>query len=565
MKTESCCGRRVALAFASVAFGLLPAREAAAQALGAVWGGSPSGKFGAAVANAGDVDGDGVDDLMVGEPLYFPSGGNTYEGRVTILSGGTHAVIRTHEGTQAQEQLGYAISGAGDVDGDGHADYAIGSQYHASNGLTSNGEVVVYSGADGSVLWSVDGAATNTYLGFSVASIDDVSGDGRPDLLVGNYNGSVNAYDASGQVIYTLTGQPSSLFGFSLAACADLDGDGVRDFLIGTPGYNNAAPSLVSCGGVFVYSAKSATLLFQFTGDNAYDSLGRVVSSLGDVDGDGIPDLLAGSWTSQGNGSLSGMVRVASGADGSTIRTVYGDAGNDRLGWSVVGLGDMDGDGVADYAASTIDGPYPYLGRVRAYSGATGATLYEWLGTAKPTESNGDLGSALAAGDFNRDGGADLVIGDQSFSMIDPQSLQWEQTGCVFLYYGCPASSSNYGAGWPGLNGIPGLAALTKPVPGQSLSIQLDNSLGAATVGLLLVGYAPASIPTSKDGTILVTSALSVVLPIGATGLTLSGSLPDDPNLYFFDLYLQALEVDPFASKGLSFTPGLKLHCGFDL
>jgi len=136
------------------------------------------------------------------------------------------------------------------------------------------------------------------------------------------------------------------------------------------------------------------------------------------------------------------------------------------------------------------------------------------------------LGSALAAGDFNRDGGADHVIGDPSYSMVDPQSGPWEVTGCVFLYYGCPASWSNHGAGWPGLNGVPGLAALSKPVPGQSLPIQLDDSLGAATVELLLVGDAPASIPTSKDGTILVTSALSVVLPIGATGLTLSGSPP---------------------------------------
>jgi hypothetical protein len=565
MKIEVRGGRRMAGLFLGIGASLLSQRDAAAQALGASWSGSGAGKFGAAIANAGDVDGDGVDDLMVGEPFYFPTGGNTYEGRVTILSGGSHAVIRIHDGTQAQEQLGHALSGAGDVDGDGHADYAIGSYQHASNGFTGNGEVVVYSGIDGSVIWSVDGAATNAYVGFSVAAIDDVDGDGKGDLLVGDYNGDVNVYDANGGVIYTLSGQQSALFGYSLASCGDLDGDGVRDFLIGAPYYTGGTPSVNFCGGAFAFSAKSGTPLCEVLGDNVNDNLGFVVSSLGDVDGDNVPDLLAGSYASPGNGPLSGMVRVASGATGATIRTVYGDTVNDRLGGSLVDMGDMDGDGVPDYAAATLDGPAPYLGRVRVYSGSDGAVLHEWLGKSLATEGNGDLGSALATGDFNLDGAADLVIGDQSYSLLDPIRGVWTQPGCAFLYYGCPASSSNYGAGWPGKNGIPGIVALNKPVPGGPLTIQIDNSLGAATTGILFVGFSPANLPTNKGGTILVSPALTVVLPIGATGLTLNGSLPDDPNLYFFDFYMQAVEVDPFASKGLSFTPGLKLHCGFDL
>jgi hypothetical protein len=565
MKIEVRGQRRVAVVLLGLGASLLSQRDAAAQALGAEWTGAPAGKFGTTLANAGDVDGDGVDDLMVGEPFYFPTGGNTYEGRVTILSGASHAVIRVHDGTQAQEQLGTAISGAGDMNGDGHADYAIGSFQHASNGLTGNGELVVYSGLDGSVLWSVDGAITNAYVGYSVAAIDDVDGDGRPDLLVGNYNSDVDVYSASGNVIYSLTGQQSSLFGYSLASCGDLDGDGVRDFLIGAPYYTSTTSPVNFQGGVFVYSAKSGSYLYEFVGDNLNDNLGRVVSSMGDVDGDGIPDLLAGSYTSFGNGSLSGMVRVASGATGATIRTVYGDDVNDRFAFSLVGMGDMDGDGVSDYAVGSIDGPVRYQGRVRVYSGNTGAQMFEWYGTTTTTTVNGLLGSALATGDFNRDGGADLVLGDQSYFVLDPNTLQWTQPGGAFLYYGCPASSSNYGAGWPGLNGIPGIAALNKPVPGGPLSVQIDNSLGAATTGVLFVGFSPATIPSGKDGTILVNPALLVILPIGASGLTLNGSLPNDPNLYFFDLYMQAAMLDPFASKGMSFTPGLKLHCGFDL
>ncbi len=565
MSTHSKPSHRIALAIAGIVAGLA-AGEARAQALTAMINGSPGGGFGAAIANAGDVDGDGVDDLLIGEPFYYPTGGLTYEGRVSVISGATHAVIRTHDGTQAQEMLGTAVAGVGDMDGDGIADYAIGSWQHASNGLVNNGEVVVYRGSDGSVLWTIDGAVTNQYVGVALAPSDDVDGDGRPDVLVSDYNGAVHLHGASGNLIYTLTGQASSLFGIALALGGDYDGDGVRDFVIGAPYFTGGSPSINFRGAAYVISAATGTQLFLVMGDNLNDNLGRAVGAVGDVNGDGIPDVLASSWSTFGNGnSLSGMVRVASGADGSTIRTTYGDGVNDRLGWAAVGISDLDQDSVPDYAVSTIDGPAPWLGRVRAYSGATGAVIYEWLGTSTPDFANGDFGSALATADFNRDGAPDLVIGDQSYFEFDAQSSQWRKLGAAYVYLGCPASWTNYGAGWPGLNGIPAIYSLDKPVPGQPITIQIDNSLGAPTAGFLLLGYAPASIPTSRDGTILVTPALAVALPLSATGASLGATLPDDPALDFFDLYLQELEADPFATKGVSFTRGLKLHLGFDL
>jgi hypothetical protein len=128
-----------------------------------------------------------------------------------------------------------------------------------------------------------------------------------------------------------------------------------------------------------------------------------------------------------------------------------------------------------------------------------------------------------------------------------------------------PRPSANYGAGWPGRNGIPTLTAQEKPVVGAPLDVDLSNSLGAATSALLFVGVQPANIPIHNSGTLLVLPLLSVFVPLPAGGLTLSGALPNDPSLWFFDLYLQAIELDSFASKGLSFTPGLQLHCGFDL
>jgi hypothetical protein len=555
--------RGAAFAWLGVLAGFCAAPDAAAQVPGGEWHSTLSGRaFGTAIANAGDVDGDGADDLLVGEPLYYPTGGLTYEGRVLLYSGATQALIRAHDGTQAQEQLGTAMAGVGDLDLDGRDDYVIGSWLHSSNGWLQNGEVVAYSGSDGSVLWSVAGTRTNHYVGFSVAGVADVDGDLRSDVLVGDYNAEVVLYGASGAVIYTLTGQASSLFGYSLCGCGDLDGDGMRDFVIGAPYFVGGSPARNACGAAHAYSAATGTLLFSSLGDNVNDTLGRCVSSTGDVDGDGIDDLLAGSYGSPGNGSLSGMVRVASGASGATIRTTYGDGVNDRFGFSVVGMGDLDHDGVDDYAAGTPDGVTLLEGRVRAYSGVDGSVIHEWQGVTSPTGGNGDLGWSLAAGDFNDDGTTDLVIGDRSYSWTDPSSGQLLQGGGAFLYLGCPSYSDSYGAGWPGNLGIPTLVALSDPLLGASFDTFASNSAGFPTLALLLAGLSPAAIPY-KDGTLLVTpDLLSLFFTLPTAGATFTEDVPDDPALAFLDLYAQVVESDPAASKKVSMSAGLHLRIG---
>lgn len=554
--------RPLLVAFTIVAAGVLLARNASAQLEAWSLSGQTDAHFGQTLANAGDVDGDGLDDLLVGEPYYDPTG-ITDAGCVCIYSGANHTLIRAHDGADANGEFGRSVAGAGDVDLDGFADYVVGSPFIDANGGTDNGFVVLYSGATGNVIWTLTGASGDK-LGWAAAGVDDVDGDLKPDVLVSSFTlGTVKLYDDKGHVIYTVSGSASTDFGFSLSACGDLDGDGLRDFLIGEPLYSLVFPKRLDCGRVHARSGATGAELFNFVGAGVGDTLGTTVGAIGDVDGDRIPDLIAGGTLSQ---NYAGIVVVASGKDGSTIRTHHGANSNDLLGTSIAGMRDMNHDRVDDYVVGVPGflGSGGGGGAVMVYSGATGVQLWEVDGENNSLRHNFALGDAVASGDFNGDGIADFVGGDDDYQSYNTRT-GWNQVGRATTWFGCPAWWDNYGAGWPGKNGVPQFVALDDPQPGFLVTLQLDNSLGATTPGVLFIGLSSANIPSGKDGTILVSPLVILPLSIPAGGATLTGTIPPDPSLYFLDIDLQAIELDPFASKGLSFTAGLLLHCGYDL
>jgi hypothetical protein len=135
----------------------------------------------------------------------------------------------------------------------------------------------------------------------------------------------------------------------------------------------------------------------------------------------------------------------------------------------------------------------------------------------------------------------------------------------VFVHEFCliDATWSNYGAGFPGTNGVPSLTASTNPVLGTTITIDLGNSLGNWTIGFLLAGLSEVSVPTSLGGTLLVGELfLLLPLPIAPGGSSLSADLPIDPALCGLAVYTQMLELDADAAKGVSFTPGLELVFG---
>ena len=147
---------------------------------------------------------------------------------------------------------------------------------------------------------------------------------------------------------------------------------------------------------------------------------------------------------------------------------------------------------------------------------------------------------------------SNLVIGDKNGSED------------VFVHEQCstPASWSNYGAGFPGTNGVPSFTSQQNPVIGTTITLDLGNSYGSPTAGLLFVGFQQAYVPSNWGGVLLV--APSLVLPISFSygGNSYTGDLPDDWQLCGFVVDLQAIEADPGAARGVSFTPGLELVLG---
>jgi hypothetical protein len=492
----------------------------------------------------GDVDGDGADDFAIGAPYEPNSDG--YVGVVRVRSGATGVVLHELRGGSSAQLFGFALASAGDVTGDGIEDLVVGDPFDDTFGASA-GRYSVYSGADGSRYYTGT-AGGFSLLGFSVAGLGDLDGDGSSEVAIASLGGEVvKVVDGNNGTYATFSGQPGGMFGFDVSAAGDVDADGVPDLIIGEHLFDAGGRNGVENGRALVYSGRTAALIWDLRGGGTWDHFGYSVDGIGDVDGDGHSDLLVGCYGDDTNGSEAGKATVFSGQTGLELYTLYGAAAGDRYGFWLAGVGDMDGDGTPDLA---IAAPHAGFGRVTTCSGKDGTKFHDY------DHSSDYEWGMVDGGDFDGDGDADLMLGNPNGGP--------GVSGRVEVYETSIAAWTNYGAGWAGTNGVPGIYPFADPVIGQDVSVKIENSLGATTTALLLLGLDDASVPTSKGGTILVTPFMTVVLVLGKHGTTLTDTLPDDPALCDLHVYLQALEVDPGASKGLSFTPGLDLTLGYD-
>src|SRR5262245_35989529 len=245
------------------------------------------GGFGHCVRSAGDVNGDGYDDLIVGSPSESgPAGTGT--GRARVYSGKDATVLFTFHGESMSFQFGDAVDGAGDVNADGIPDLVVGD-YNDDNVTLGGGLARLYSGKDGTILHSFYAPALDA-LGISVAGAGDVNADGFADVIVGavqwfipnSETGYAKVYSGKdSSTIHTFLGAgPGSRFGTEVDGIGDADGDGYADLLVGAY-WSNAAYAEA-------YTGKTGQLLWHQ--GNLWDGFGRAVRGAGDVNGDGLPD-----------------------------------------------------------------------------------------------------------------------------------------------------------------------------------------------------------------------------------------------------------------------------------
>jgi hypothetical protein len=319
------------------------------------------GQFGTSVANLGDINGDGISDILVGVPHHIVSEGDENEfnaGEALVFSGSDGSILFTLEDPTPQEnaRMGFAVAGLGDVNGDGVNDMLVGvPKKDTPAGLADVGTAYIFSGADGSLIRSLNppsqgGSEANGRFGAAVANAGDVNGDGVSDILIGA-PGQGRAYvfsSATGALIFTLI-SPSvdklPSFGFAVAGGQDLNGDGSPDFAIGAPLQGDLR------GAAYIFSGRDGTVLLRLrAAQQRFAKFGSSVALTPDMTGDGRPDILVGAPDRTVNGLLNaGAAFIFSGRNGRLFRTVTAETPKAFAGFGyAVTTADFNNDGTRE-------------------------------------------------------------------------------------------------------------------------------------------------------------------------------------------------------------------------
>lgn len=397
-----------AIAFAP----LLLSNSAAAQTeVLSVDGKNAGDRFGNAVANIGDVNGDSISDWAIGAP--FGDANGTLSGSAVIVSGANGAELYSFLGNSTNDLFGYSLAGA-DLNGDGAADLVVGAYGDDARGSDS-GSIFVYSGATGALMYTRSGISAGDNFGFAVDTVPDVDGDGLPDLVIGSWTADTAGMVNSGRVrvlkgtngsgiLVLKGGQPYNFFGKSVAGLEDVNGDGIGDVLVGAPGRNSGR------GAAFVFSGADGSSLYGYGGVANNDAFGSSVAYAGDIDGDGRGDFMVGSPGSDEGQDNGGKVVVFSGQSGQVQYSFLGSHVGDNLGSSLAGGIDLTGDSVADLilGAPYADPNGQSSGQVLIYSGSDGLLTATLDGQAAEAR----LGGAVAATqDVTGDGVGEVLVG----------------------------------------------------------------------------------------------------------------------------------------------------------
>ena len=424
--------------------------------------GEADDRFGAAVGGAGDLDGDGHADVIVGAWRDTVAGVRT--GSVYLYAGDAHGIDPSSElrivpsDGEAEDWFGTSVAGAGDVDGDGFDDVIVGAEQAAVRNRLGAGVAYVFLGASTGLdagtetrLVASDAHSQDSF-GDQVAPAGDVDGDGYADVLVGAFSakrpvaftgaayvylGSATGTDPDAEVALGASdGSSGDAYGLSVSSAGDLDGDGRTDLVVGAYGAEDRGAAYVYLGATTGVDLDSEVRLEP---DDLTDGryFGYEVAGIGDLDGDGHDDLMVGTSSDAGTSAPVGAAYVFRGSSGgvedteSLIIHAPDPVGGDWFGFLVTPAGDVNGDGARDLViASRYDDAGAISGTVHLDFDQDLDELELSFVSSEPARDDYFAEALAGVGDLDGDGYDDLLVGAYGDDELG------ESAGAAYVYRG---------------------------------------------------------------------------------------------------------------------------------
>ncbi|TLN11850.1 hypothetical protein FDZ71_08995, partial [bacterium] len=395
--------------------------------------------LGYAIAGAGDLNADNYDDIVVAAHSY-DNGSSVNEGRAYVFYGSSSGLSTTpgwiNGPGQSYAYYGSSVDGAGDVNGDGYDDLVVGAPNY-NTGMSDNGKVYVYYGSSSGVpttpSWTAITNQAASYFGISVAGAGDVNGDGKDDIIAGAqlydngetdegaafvFLGSSSGLQANPSTTLE-SNQSNSKFGWIVDGAGDVNGDGKDDVIVGASLFDG---EVTDEGRAYLYYGSSTGTLNSpaWVGESGQtlSYFGHLVSGAGDVNSDGYDDILVGGYSFDHSFSNEGRVFVYMGSATGVTQTSAWSAMTSQLsanyGYSVASAGDTNNDGYDDViiGAPLYDGGQADEGKAFLYLGHAGGLLSIPSWTAESNQEGAQFGISVAgAGKLNGDSYADIAIG----------------------------------------------------------------------------------------------------------------------------------------------------------